>query len=206
MKIHGRINGIDHVAVSGGIDSMVLLDFCKVHKISAVHFNHGTKHADDAEKFVTDYCNQNNIGLTIGRISGPKLEGSWESYWRNQRYNYFNNIDGIIATAHHFDDVIETYVMCFIKQIKRRFYYKINNIVRPLISTKKDEIVEWANRKGIPYIDDPSNNSLCHDRNRIRHEILPSILRVNPGFYGNVMNDIDFENESNDSYKFTVVA
>jgi len=195
---HIRPSDIKGVALSGGVDSMALLSFLRNEKrprwIKAFFFDHGTETSQKAREFVTDYCaarpGETGIDLEIGKLHGAKpADESWEEFWRNKRYGWLHKQPFIIATAHHLNDVAETYIWGTAHGHPRFIYYqKPNeaesrwNIVRPLLLTPKQELYDWCERHQVPYIEDSSNTDLRFTRNRIRHKIMPQMLQINPGF------------------------
>ncbi len=171
------------IACSGGIDSMVLLDFVRNGNKNpiAAYFNHGTAHGDDAEAFLSKHCAANNIELVIGRIANKKSASqSQEEYWRTERYNFFRKLK-VVLTAHHLGDAVEWWIFTSLHGCGKLMPSQNGNVLRPLLATPKSEIKNWAERKGIQYIDDPSNDSRDYMRNIIRHDIVPHALEVNPG-------------------------
>lgn len=186
LHITGSVKDIQAVACSGGVDSMVALDFLRRGNpnIKAVYFNHSTKHGNVAHYFVRQYCVEKGIEL-ISANPPPQIRlanESLEEHWRNIRYEFFHGLGITIATAHHLNDVAETMIFQFANGTPRGIPYRNKNVVRPFLTTTKAEILDWAERHNVPYIDDPSNNNLQFSRNRIRATILPEILKVNPGF------------------------
>lgn len=174
------------VAVSGGIDSMAALSFLRRanSSIKAVYFHHGTDHGAEAEAFVRDFCSRNAIPLLTGRISNSKPKNcSAEEYWRQERYTFLNSLDEKIVTAHHLNDVAESWVMGLIRggHPKRIHYHLPPNVYRPFLLTPRQTLEGWCRRHGVPWIQDPSNMDVDYDRNRIRHRILPEMLAINPG-------------------------
>ena len=106
-----------YLAVSGGADSMAILDFMRKsdRDIKVIHFNHGTKHGAEAEAFVSDYCRSNNLTLEIGRIPEEEISNhngsSMEAFWREERYEFFSKFVGSkIITAHNLDDQVENHI------------------------------------------------------------------------------------------------
>lgn len=197
IKLIGDIkpHQIKGVALSGGVDSMALLSFLRnkhPKAITALFFDHGTENSKLARDFITDYCHQEGINLNIGilRDKKPKRD-SWEEFWREKRYHWLYSqaaeLGHYIATAHHLNDVAETYIWGMAHGNPRYIhYYKPgcpnNLIVRPLLMTPKTELENWCKRHMVPWIEDKSNKDVKITRNRIRHNILPEMLEVNPGF------------------------
>jgi tRNA(Ile)-lysidine synthase len=187
IKLLGKIPNSISVAVSGGVDSMVALDFLNNGKrnIRVLHFNHGTSHSKEAEAFVRDYCSSFSIPCVVGTVDKQKTDGvSWEEYWRNQRYSFFSErADRPIVTAHHLNDAIEWWIFSSLHG-QSKLIPRDNdkyNIIRPFLLATKESMVSWAERKSVPFLQDPSNFSREHMRNVIRHDIVPTATLVNPG-------------------------
>ena len=174
------------VACSGGQDSMVALDFFMRGRknVKVAHFDHGTSHSQDAKDFVADFCNRKGLDLMIKSISSEKTPDlSPEEYWRINRLEWFHSMEESVVCAHHLDDAVEWWVFTSINGTSRVIPYRNKNIIRPLILTKKSFIEAWCKSKKIPFIQDPSNNDTRYSRNRIRNNIMPEILKVNPGIH-----------------------
>tara|TARA_Y100001937_G_C6985588_1_gene269758 strand:+ start:47 stop:649 length:603 start_codon:yes stop_codon:yes gene_type:complete len=173
------------IACSGGIDSMVFSHFLAEGRrsIRLAYFDHDTSHSKNAQKFVEDYANTNNLDLFIGKIKGTKKKRSMEEFWRDERYSFFNRINSqFIITCHHLDDAVETWVMSALHgKCKLIPYQRPPNIYRPFLMTSKKSIKEYAERKSIKWVEDPSNNTTQYMRNHVRHTLMPGILKVNPG-------------------------
>ena len=174
------------IAVSGGPDSMAVLDFLSRSnkEITVLHFNHKTPHAADAERVVSQYCATGNISLIIGELQEYVPAGvSREDFWRKQRYKFFENgaDDLPVITCHHLDDVIETWLFTSLHGDPRLIPSQRGRYFRPFLGTHKAILEDWCDRKNVPYVIDPSNVDISFMRNYIRHEIVPKALRVNPG-------------------------
>jgi tRNA(Ile)-lysidine synthase len=173
------------VAVSGGRDSMACLDFLRNGKkeITALHFNHGTSHAKDAQKVVEEYCSKWNVPLLIGKIGGNPQHGqSMEDFWRKQRYEWFETTgQDTIVTCHHLDDAIEWWIMTSLKGNPKLIPVSRDKFIRPFLLTTRSDFESWAIRKGVQWAEDPSNSDTDYDRNYIRHTMMPHVLRINPG-------------------------
>ena len=187
IQLLGKVPNNVTIAVSGGPDSMAALDFLNNGKrtISVLYFNHCTEHGYEAKKFVRNYCVQRGIGLLDDRIRTKKPDDmSWEEFWRVERYKYFKrHSDKPIITAHHLNDVVEWWVYTSLHGDPKIIPHENPeyNIIRPFLLTPKAKLVDWCERKNVPYIVDPSNESREHMRNVVRHDMMPHILKVNPG-------------------------
>jgi tRNA(Ile)-lysidine synthase len=173
------------VACSGGIDSMVLVDFLRKfpkYQFKLLYFNHGTKHGQEAQEFLEKFASQTGSSLEIGKISRNLPEkGSHEEFWRNERYKFLEQFNLPIATAHNLNDCVETWVFSSLRGFPKIIPYRRNQVFRPFLMVSKTEINEWASSKKVEYVQDPSNDSIEYTRNLIRHELMPSALKVNPG-------------------------
>ena len=190
IKLLGKVPDNITIALSGGPDSMAALSFLNNGKrsINAVYFNHGTTHAEKAESFVTAYCRDNFIPLKVGKIQNSKPPNkSKEEHWRDERYTFFtthtsNNPIPIIM-GHHLDDAVEWWIFSSLHGESKLipYYNQATNVIRPFLLTSKKELIDWLERKNVPYVTDPSNKSDDYMRNYIRNNIVPHASHVNPG-------------------------
>ena len=185
IRIINKIPSNVVVACSGGIDSMVVTHFLLQGRrnIRLAFFNHDTFHSAQAQDFVEEYANKNNLDLFLGRVQGTKGRRSIEEFWRDERYNFFNKISTkFLITCHHLDDAVETWVMSAMHgKCKLIPYKRGENIFRPFLMTSKKIIKDYADRKNLEWVEDPSNSRTEYIRNHIRHSLMPGILKVNPG-------------------------
>ncbi|MAG26853.1 tRNA lysidine(34) synthetase TilS [Candidatus Pacearchaeota archaeon] len=228
IKLLGNIPNRIAVAVSGGPDSMAALSFFQNNgrrEVMALYFNHGTEHAAEAEAFVVEYCKTNSVPLVVGNLSREKRkEESREEFWRNERYSFFNDYlwpkdrevktyqvgydfltnfyysNTPIVTCHHLDDAVETWIFTSLHGNSMLIPYKRDNFIRPLLTTRKDDLIVWCHNKNIPFVIDPSNLNTEYMRNFIRHTLLPNALRVNPGLHKVVKKKLE------EAYRKTVDA
>jgi tRNA(Ile)-lysidine synthase len=190
------------IAVSGGLDSMVLMrvllrlrDLYRV-SLHVAHLDHGLRGAEssDAADFVRDQCGAHGVPATISAIDGAALRarrgGSLQSAARDARYSFLERVadeEGAtkIAVGHHRDDQAETVLMNLLRGSGASGLGAIppvrGRIIRPLIECSRDDIQRYALSEGISYVDDPSNHLPSYRRNRIRLELLPELAkRYNP--------------------------
>lgn len=173
------------VATSGGVDSQVLLDFLSNnHNVDCAFFHHATENSERAYRFLLKHCGKRGYTLRVGYLTDAKpAEYSQEEWWRECRYRFFSGIGGAIATAHTLDDCVETWIWSSLHGCSSIIPYRHLNVIRPLLLTSKAELIDWATRKNVDWIEDQSNADIKYTRNYIRHELMPHALRVNPGLH-----------------------
>ena len=177
------------MACSGGKDSVAALNFLLrgKRKVTLAYFNHETVHGHHAKQFVKHLSDRHGLDLKLGsyvnKVDGKKPS---EADWREQRYDFFRTLDGTILTAHHLNDAAEWWLFTSIRGNPRvmPISRKDPDIIRPFIKTPKDDFHKVA--KPHSWAEDPSNTDWNYSRNRIRHEMMPSVLKVNPGFLTNM--------------------
>lgn len=169
------------LAVSGGVDSMVLLDiFLKIEPKNLVvaHFNHGTRpSADIDEEFVRQKCKEFDIPFESSKLLLG--EGTSEEEAREKRYAFLyhvsNKYQGEICTAHHIDDLLESVAINLIRGTYWRGLspFGNKNIVRPLVSRGMDktDILRYAGRNHLCFRQDPTNHEELYLRNRVREKL-----------------------------------
>jgi tRNA(Ile)-lysidine synthase len=194
IKVLGNIpKGEFGLACSGGVDSMAIANFLLNggYYPNIIYFNHNTEHGDLAEEFVTKYCKTHNLKLFVGRTD-LKPESNKEKIWSDLRYEYFSKFDFPIITCHHLDDCVETYLFSCLRGFQSVIPYSRSNVIRPFLLNEKSVFEDWCKRKNVPFIQDESNFSTNYTRNRIRHNIVPEALKVNPGLKTVVRKMIKF--------------
>lgn len=185
FHVLGRFPSEFGVAVSGGIDSMVLLDYIRrfpKFRISLVHFDHGTEHGGVAKSFIEDIASDLKLPLHLGTLACDKPKGSsWEEHWRSERYRFIDSLGIPVATAHTLDDVVETWLFSAIHGTPKLIPFRRNQIFRPFLCVPKTHIQQWADRNAVAFVQDMSNLDTKYMRNLIRADLVPTALRVNPG-------------------------
>lgn len=153
--------------------------------ITVLYFNHNTEHSQKVQTPLTNYCNALSIPINIGYITKPKdKKESQEEYWRNQRYNFFNQYtDAPIVTCHNLNDAVETWISSSLHGEGKLIPIQNNNTIRPFLLTTKQELLNWCINQYTPWWEDQSNQDTHHPRNYIRHILLPHALQINPGLF-----------------------
>lgn len=190
------------LTVSGGIDSMVMLDlFIQSNiKIAVAHCNFGLRsnESDGDEKLVFDTCQKNNIEFFTIKFNtktfAEETKISIQMAARQLRYDWFNKIAlenncQLIATAHHQNDVAETMLINITRGTGMSGLHGIlpkkNNIIRPLLFSNKAEITLYANKNNIEFREDTSNKKVDYWRNKIRHLVIPKLEELNSNAVNN---------------------
>ena len=201
------------VAVSTGIDSMVLLSLLeKLRNVTLIvaHVNHHKREQSNEEQaFIKSYCLNKNIILEIKELHFNSTK-NFQDEARKQRYLFFKDVidkyqADYLLTAHHATDDLETILMRLIKGSSLKGYAGIMEdaefhhiyIYRPLLNVSKNDIMQYAKEHNIMYYNDESNISDDYLRNRIRHSIIPIIEEENPSIYKNIADYKEHINESN---------
>ncbi|HWH52223.1 MAG TPA: tRNA lysidine(34) synthetase TilS [Gemmatimonadaceae bacterium] len=186
---HSRIA----LAVSGGIDSMVLLELAakvvSADRLIVATFDHGTgRAASAAAALVRRRAAALGVICVAGRrpSAGERAHCS-EAALREARWEFLRTVAGewsaAVATAHSRDDQLETVLMRVLRGAGARGLaglYATSPTVRPLLGFTRTQIAAHAASSGVRWREDPSNASRRYLRNRVRHDLLPALVAVNP--------------------------
>ena len=207
------------LAVSGGIDSMVLLKFFqKNHEsfsFSVAHINHNY-HSDakKMENLVKDQCEQRGNDLIIGNIFLNEVSSNIESNFRKMRYSKLEEIRkeikaDFILTAHHADDQVETILIKILNSSGLdglQGLRKLNqNIFRPMHNISKSEITDYANINNVKYFDDPTNSDDMFTRNFLRMNVIPELKKIKKNIHIPFNNFTDRIHEVHDLIEFNTL-
>ena len=195
-----------YIAVSGGIDSMVLVHLCaQLHlNFEVLHCNFMLRGAEsDAEtQFIESFCRSNGIPIHTKYFDTNTIainnKESIQITARNLRYQWFQEIISLgfdyVLTAHHLDDSLETVLINFLRGTGLEGLTGIpaqNGIViRPLLPFSREEIEKYAQVNQIQWCEDSSNASDKYLRNKIRHSIVPLFKELNTGFLDSFENTL----------------
>ena len=187
------------LAVSGGVDSMVLAYLFKVHNInfSIAHCNFCLRglESDNDEELVRQFSKNKSVKFFNKKFETDSFAKankiSIQMAARQLRYDWFKQLMkkekiDFLVTAHHYDDIVETFFINIsrgtsisgltgIKEIE-------NNIIRPLLNFHKDDIIDFSKKNKINYREDSSNVDEKYVRNKIRHSIIPEFEGINSNF------------------------
>lgn len=208
------------LAVSGGRDSMVMIKLFELAKVDfgIAHFNHKTRkgESDLDQEFVKKFAVKNEIKfytITVDIEELVKISkgNNFQDIAREKRYNWLEKVRiennyNYIATAHHLDDNIETFIYKLSKGSGSRGLEGINpkreKIVRPLLNISRKEIDDFILKHKINFREDSSNLSNKYDRNFIRHNIVPQFKKLNNNFNNRIKVTIDNLSKTNSIFDF----
>lgn len=189
------------LAVSGGVDSMVLTHLFKAlnYNIAIAHcnFNLRGEESDGDENFIRKYAQENNIQIFVTHFDtatfAEDTKLSIQMAARELRYAWFQELMtekgfDYLLTAHHLDDSIETFLINFTRGTGLEGLTGIpqqnDTVIRPLLPFTRGEIENYAEDNGIKWREDSSNASNKYMRNKLRHDIIPVLKSMNTDFNG----------------------
>jgi len=196
------------LAISGGIDSMVML-----YLFEKSGFDYGIVHcnfqlrgdeSDGDEEFVKRQVLIHGVPAYFQKFDTEEyaqINGiSIEMAARDLRYTYFEKIRkeydyDYVATAHHSDDLIETFFLNLSRKTGIKgltgIKDKSGKIIRPMLFANRNEIEVFAKKNYIDFRIDSSNNEVVFQRNFLRHKILPLFIEMNPSFKKNILESVE---------------
>lgn len=191
------------LAVSGGVDSMVLLEqFIQLQKkypiiITVVHIHHHLrKESDEEEVMVREFCRKRNLSVDVYHWEeGSSQNSGIEEKARQFRYEKLKESQqkhhaSYVVLAHHADDQAETVLMKLtrgstlegIAGMKPIRPFGEGYLIRPFLTVDKKALYEYASIHQILYSEDTTNQSVAYTRNRFRQEMIPLFKKENPKF------------------------
>lgn len=189
------------LAVSGGPDSVALLSLMASLApswrltLTVVHFNYGLRgsESDGDEAFVSSFCQSRNIPLIVRRpvlskqrrVSSLQMLARWARYEAMKSLAHEIHADRIL-TGHTANDQAETILLWMLRGagltgLAGMPLMREKLIVRPLLKTTREEILEYLKQEGLSYRQDSSNLTALYRRNRVRHDLLPVMEDITPG-------------------------
>jgi tRNA(Ile)-lysidine synthase len=181
--------GIYVMAVSGGVDSVVLLDMLRKNpelKLIVAHFDHGIRNDSVEDRlFVQDLARKHQLPFVYDKANLGK--DASEAKARQARYDFLHKVRRAsrartIITAHHGDDVLETAILNIMRGTDRRGLTSLasrHDIKRPLLGISKVEIKAYALDQGLTWREDSTNQDGRYLRNYVRRCLLPKFDAIN---------------------------
>ena len=206
------------LALSGGIDSMVLADLLLQAKTDFVvahcNFHLRGEESDGDEQFVRDYASRNGLTIYVKQFETEvyaKEHGiSIEMAARDLRYAWFEELRqqlgyDCIAVAHHADDQLETFFINLLRGAGIRGLKGMQSvnghIIRPLLDVSRAEIQQYAEEHHLQWREDHTNAETLYLRNKIRHELLPVIDNISKEGRASIMKSMSHLASENELYR-----
>lgn len=185
------------LAVSGGLDSMVMLHLfqsCQLSfEVAHMNFELRGNASDEDEQFVKNWCDRHKIAFHSKRVETNKYATenrlSTQMAARELRYDWFEGLletikANYVCTAHHLNDSIETVLINLARgtgiEGMTGISVKSKNRLRPLLFASRQQIEEYAAEHEIAWREDGSNATDDYQRNLIRHQVIPILKKINP--------------------------
>ena len=207
------------LAISGGIDSMVLLHlFHKLEfNVSIAHCNFMLRDAESVkdEKFVEQACKDLKLPFYTEVLRVDKKQDNVQIAAREVRYDWFEKLCEMhgfdyVLTAHHLNDRIETFFIHLLRGsgIKglRSIPEKNEKIIRPILDFSKEEILAYAKENNIGWREDATNKETDYLRNKIRHGLAKDFSKLSDSANANLAKSMDFLTEANQYFELTAAA
>ena len=198
------------IAVSGGVDSMVLVDLFKKLKynitIAHCNFKLRNEESDLDEVFVRTYALENSIPFYFKEFVTKLPKQSLQMAARTLRYNWFCDVLkkeklDYLLTAHHLDDSLETFILNLSRASGIEGLTGIKNlndiIARPLLIFSKNQILNYAKNNNIHWREDSTNIKDDYQRNLIRNKVIPHLKKIHPNFLEQSRKTMKFLSQSN---------
>lgn len=189
------------VAVSGGVDSVVLLDLLRANNeldLVVAHFDHGIRAESNMDaEFVKSLAHEYDLPFELGK--GNLGAEASEAEARQARYTFLRSVkeeygaDAII-TAHHQDDLIETAVINLLRGTYRKGVSSLKStdeIKRPLLKIAKSQILKYAQEQGLKWREDSTNTDTRYLRNYVRHVLIPNMEKMDFGWRQRILKRIN---------------
>jgi tRNA(Ile)-lysidine synthase len=184
------------LAVSGGLDSMVLLDAAAALDdltLVVATFDHGTgSAATEAAHLVASAAKERGLRLETSRAPAGSTT---EAQWRDARWTFLRSVSqrlhAPVATAHTRDDQVETVLMRELRGAGPRGLaglYAASPVIRPLLGHSRRQLAAYARARRLVWVEDPSNASPQYLRNRVRHDLLPALRLARPGIDADLLS------------------
>lgn len=196
------------MAVSGGVDSVVLLDVLRREpdlELVVAHFDHGMR-ADSTGDRAFVQALAERYGLPFVYEEGKLGAKASEATARAARYDFLQRVQQehqaqAIITAHHQDDVLETAIINLLRGTGRKGLTALSSrddVVRPLLDVPKIELVNYAKKRQLQWREDSSNANEAYLRNYVRHQILPRFDTQSRSALINLLTSLKTTNEELD--------
>ncbi|MCX2982139.1 tRNA lysidine(34) synthetase TilS [Halieaceae bacterium IMCC14734] len=205
------------IGLSGGLDSVVLLHLLaqlrtqyKFPALLAVHVNHQLNpDALEWSDFARTLCGKLKIDIDVQTVAVEQVGKGLEAAARDARYRVFESLlqrGEVVLLAHHLDDQVETFFLRLLRGAGTRGLsgmpqsrgLGLGTLYRPLLGFRRQQLQDYADQHRLKWVEDASNADTRHDRNYLRHAVLPLLEQRWPGYRGSVRRGITAVGEAED--------
>ena len=198
------------IALSGGIDSVVLLHFLNSHypgNIRAIHINHNlSEHSEDWSLFCKELCQKQDIEFKSIDIN-INTSSNIEENARKKRYLSLKSElskNEVLCTAHHQEDQSETFLLQLFRgsgvaglaSMPKMKNFADSFLYRPLLNVSKQLIIEYASKYNLDWVEDDSNNNINFKRNLLRLQLIPQLESSFDGLIKNISRSAYHQSEA----------
>jgi tRNA(Ile)-lysidine synthase len=196
------------VAVSGGVDSVALLDMLRRESgldLVVAHFDHGIR-TDSFEDRALVESLAKSYGLPFVYKEGKLDANVSEAVAREARYSFLREVLAeqgaqAIITAHHQDDLLETAILNMLRGTSRKGLSSLrsrDDLVRPLLKVPKSQVLDYAVANGLKWHEDSTNRDTAYLRNYVRHNILTRLDNRDKTKLVNMLSNMEATNKEID--------
>ena len=200
------------IAVSGGVDSMVLMHLlAQKHKdkgddtrFTVAHFDHGIRDNSHIDRILVHEVST-ELGLPFVYEEGSLGPAASEDEARQARYEFLRKVQShtnskAVITAHHHDDVVETAILNMIRGTGRKGLSSLKSrdgLIRPLVHTTKSKLKAYAQSNGLVWHEDSTNTDQKYRRNYVRHSVIGKAKAKSPKDYNKLVTMLRRQRELN---------
>lgn len=196
FEILGKIPTVVGVGCSGGVDSLAIVHFLIQNRSRQVHMHYIWHNIPDSQPsldtvkrfFEKHSAEYKNLFFHYHDMPEPDSGVNDEHFWHKERYKIFNSLPYDVITGHHIGDQCETWIMGALNGNAFLIPYRTKNVIRPFLLCEKSKFMQYCYKHSVQYYTDEYNSDLSYRRNRIRHEVMPTLENIHPGFVTTMKN------------------
>lgn len=189
FKILDKLPMDCYIAFSGGRDSVAFATYLiknPKRKVTLLHYNHNFNTEDkNSYEFSLKFAKENSLNIItdINNVTNiAKYNKGYENHCRELRYDFlFKFTDKPIIVCHHLKDNIESWLLGSINGQPKLIPYRNKNVIRPFMLVSDTDLGKYCSHNSLEWYEDKTNTDINIPRNRMRHIILPELLKINPG-------------------------
>lgn len=178
-----------YLAYSGGVDSVVMLHSLlrRKHNVTLLFVDHANEFSKHELSLLLSTAAHHNLPYVVFQIPPFDKSTSLEAFWSEHRNRIYQSMDKPVVVCHHLDDSLEWYLMSTFQGTTKIMDPVNRNVLRPMLTTTKKTILEYANKYNLTYLTDPTNLDPDFNlRNKVRLQLVENVKACFPGIYTTV--------------------